>query len=454
MEILWPSVLGPMYDGEGVSADWLEELNAAVQTPSPRAVRIAPDNDLELPFETKPVAWFERGRELPDVEVRPGAYLHHSAGCYYVQDAGSLLSIALGDIQPGQRVCDLCAAPGGKSTALLEELKGSGVLLSNEVIGSRLGPLTTALARTGFANYITTNQDVQRLSKSLTGEFDCVLVDAPCSGQSMYSKGKQTEAAFSEHQIAHSAARQQRIVRCAAEMVRPGGRLVYSTCTFAYEENELVIEQFLREFPEWAIADTTASLMGYHSPRHAGCYRLWPHRHPCAGGFAAALVRRDDTLTTTPPRRKSRSKWKPMKKPPDSLRKWTDEDAFLKLDPSRIFSTSGRLEYISPLVEDHWIDLAYSAVPLANSKHNRWEPAYASSLLSLAALHPRERIQLDDLQAIRFVAGEPIRSTFDLASGTWCQVIWRGRPLAWGKYAGGVLKNHMPKHLRQAVVAK
>lgn len=457
MEIDWQTVLGPVLD-EGnpgaISRGELAALSEAVGQPPPRAVRVAPGCELQLPFETREVTWFDRGRVLVDSAVRPGGFLHHSAGCYYVQDSASLLAIALCEIQPGERVCDLCAAPGGKSTAILEELDGTGVLLCNEVIGSRMGPLTTALARTGYANYLTANQDAERLADSLAGDFDCVVVDAPCSGQSMVAKGKQSDASFSEHQVAHSAARQARILRAAARLVRPGGRLIYSTCTFAYAENEGVIADFVEQSPEWSTADGADHLSTYHSPVLEGCYRLWPHRDGCAGGFAAVLRRDAAETQEVKTWRKSRSKWKPIKKLPDSLRSWTAADALLELDPSRVFSTSDRLEYVSPLVEDHWIDLAYSAVPLANSKQNRWEPAYASSLLSSAALRTSESIPVDDSQAIRFVAGEPIRSTFDLASGTWCKVTWRGRPLAWGKYAGGVLKNHMPKHLRQAVVAE
>ncbi|GAB5403353.1 MAG: SAM-dependent methyltransferase [Aureliella sp.] len=458
MEIDWAAVLGQVLSQDSsikgtLARDEFPELNEAVARQPPRAVRVAPGGELSLPFETRGVAWFDRGRELVDSEVRPGGFLHHSAGCYYVQDSASLLAIALCQIQPGERVCDLCAAPGGKSTAILEELDGTGVLFCNEVIGSRMGPLTTALARTGYANYLTANQDTERLADAMAGDFDCVLVDAPCSGQSMVARGKQSEASFSEHQIAHSAARQARILRAAAQMVRAGGRLVYSTCTFAYAENEGVVAEFLSQSPEWKLADGPQCLSPYRSSVLDGCYRLWPHRHGCAGGFAATLTRGGSAEVRESGKRRGRSKWTAVKKVPDEMHVWLAENATVLADARRIYNTSERLEYISPDVPDHWIGLAYSAVPLASRKQNRLEPAYALSLLGGGGFQTRHTVELDDQAAIRFVAGEPIRQAMDFDNGSWLCVAWRDRPLAWGKYAGGVLKNHLPKHLRQQVVA-
>jgi len=141
-----------------------------------------------------------------------------------------------------------------------------------------------------------------------------------------------------------------------------------------------------------------------------------------------------------------------VKRLPSELEKWLADDSGLLQEESRIYSTSERLEYVSPEVLDHWVGLAYSAVPLAIHKQNRMEPAYALSLLSGMDFQPRASVELDDQAAVRFVAGEPIRGAMDISNGTWARVHWRGRPLAWGKYAGGVLKNHLPKHLRQQVV--
>ncbi|HBE69652.1 MAG TPA: hypothetical protein DDW52_16020 [Planctomycetaceae bacterium] len=473
----WQAILGPVLGNGvagGISSGELEDFEQSVFRIPPRSVRLAPDCLVELPFETLPVAWLDSGRELVDSSIRPGAYLQHAAGCYYVQDAASMLAVALCDVQPGQQICDLCAAPGGKSTALAELLCGDGWLLANEVIHSRLGVLTAALARTGKANYLVSNQDSQALAGATGSLFDCVLVDAPCSGQSMVARGKQSMASFTTDQVAHSAARQHRIVGSAAKMVRPGGRLVYSTCTFAYEENEAIIEPLL-ESGRWQPAPIPSGLEQYASPVAAGCYRLWPHRDRCAGGFAAALVSTGHQQADIDTQHPRHSKWQCQDDLPEDVAEWFRSDAALPFKSS-LYNTGERLELIPSAAIDNCLGIAYSGVPIASVRHAagarlrnakpsglnlkkrgkqgsppnaaRYEPAYASAILD-DVLPARRSVELTDAQAIRFVSGEPIRDAINCDPG-WCVVHWRNRPLAWGKFAGGILKNHLPKPLRQS----
>lgn len=455
-DIDWPAILGPILSCPALSSQTaIEQLNQAVFRNPPRAIRLASHVQPEqLPFATQPVAWFERGRIISSAEVRPGGFLHYAAGCYYIQDAGSLLAAAVCDIQPGQLVCDLCAAPGGKSTALLEKLDGTGLLVSNEVIGSRLPPLTAALWRTGYHNHLTTSRDAESLAKALPGTFDCVLVDAPCSGQSMLSRGKQSLASFSEHQIAHSAARQARIIRAAAELVKPGGRLVYSTCTFAHAENEQIIEQFLAAASHWSAAPSDPRLAEFRSPTSAACYRLWPHRDSCAGGFTAALVRSQDAPPTEQvTRRGKQSLWQPLKKIPAEVASWFASPPQLEQPDVAWFQYGDRLQITSPLASEALIRIAYAATPVATEKTRRWDPQYAAALLRSPAFRPAEVIELSDQQASEFMGGQPLRTPATQAAGKsrWCQVAWQGHALSWGKLAGGMLKNHLPKSTRQNV---
>ncbi len=223
-------VLGPLASNASGN-DWfdaaeLSRLLDAVGQHGKRGIRIRPSQSLDsLAFETDPVPWSNVGRFMRDGNLRPGSLLQFMAGDYAIQDAASLLPISLMQLQPGQRVLDCCAAPGGKSAAILEQLAGQGGLVSNEVIASRVDTLQLTLARTGYANYVITHQSVDHLAESLSDHdeelFDCVLVDAPCTGQSLVARGKQSLSAFSEHQIAHSAARQQSILRAAVRLVRP-----------------------------------------------------------------------------------------------------------------------------------------------------------------------------------------------------------------------------------------
>ncbi len=297
--INWPFVLGPILSTESeepknrgtLTPSEVVELERSIDQYSPRAVRLLPTvRPADLPFASEPIPWFERGRWLTDSQCRPGAFLHYAAGDYYIQDAGSMLALALCDIQPGQWVCDTCAAPGGKSSAVLESLGGTGLVVANEVIRSRLEILELTLARTGNSNYVVFNSEVEPLANLCMDLFDCVIVDAPCTGQSMVARGKQSLASFSAKQIEHSAARQQRILRAAGELVKSGGRLVYSTCTFAFAENEAIIAFFRSEHPDWTPLQVP-KLSPWASPGQEGCYRLWPHRDRCAGAFAAALTR-------------------------------------------------------------------------------------------------------------------------------------------------------------------
>lgn len=238
-----------------------------------------------LPFETKIVDWYPSfGRLVTDNSIRPGAFLSYATADYYIQDSASMLPLPLLELQENDWVCDLCAAPGGKATAISELLGTQGLLLANEAIAGRTDVLRYSLARTGRANTIQTHLDPAVLASKLPGRFDKVLVDVPCSGQSLLGRDQQAQSAFSDKHVQHCAARAQRILRNAMAMVRPGGRLIFSTCTFSIEENEDQVRWMLEQFPGlWAPA-TIPGLTPWQSKLHEGCWRLWPHRDNCSGG--------------------------------------------------------------------------------------------------------------------------------------------------------------------------
>ena len=463
----WQSVLGDLLDSTcGIASDELSDLTQAIGKHSARAVRMHSSIDArQLPFESRPVPWFDRGRWLVDTACRPGAFLNYAAGDYYIQDAGSMLALALCDVKPGQSVCDTCAAPGGKSSGLLEQLGGSGVVVSNEVIRSRLDLLELTLARTGHANYLVTNCDVETLADRLGDSFDCVIVDAPCTGQSMVARGKQSLASFTLRQIEHSAARQQRILRAAQGLVKPGGRLVYSTCTFSFAENEGMIQWFLDEFREW-MPISSPQLTEWENPDRKGCYRLWPHRDQCSGAFAAALVRSDSTFSVTPSVQDARLA--------GSTRSRNNGFSFIDV-PARdlpwlqlsgaatigLWQRGAELHYFPSEVEVNWIEAAHAGVPIAEFRGGEWQPSYAASLVELPNASPAWLFELDSRQAAEYMTGAAVRlnqrESPDAASrdSQWIGLTWRNRRLAWTKLAAGVLKNHLPKTLRkpQLVVA-
>ncbi|MDA1041190.1 MAG: RsmB/NOP family class I SAM-dependent RNA methyltransferase, partial [Planctomycetota bacterium] len=250
---------------------------------------------LPLPFPSEPVPWYPDGCFCPETH-QPGRFLHHAAGDYFIQDAGSMLALRLLAPQPTEWIADVCAAPGGKASAILEIVgPGGGFLLANEPIHGRLPPLEFTLARVGFPRFVITARDPENLEPLWGERFNAVLVDAPCTGQSLVGRGKQSAFAFSADRVAHAAARQRRILTAAAALVQPGGRLVYSTCTFATAENEQVINDFLQHHPSWRV-EPVAGLETWMSPREPGGYRLYPHRDRCAGAYAVRL--RHDGIPT------------------------------------------------------------------------------------------------------------------------------------------------------------
>lgn len=469
----WSAILGPLLvsgaevAGGAITLGELAELQSATLAYARRAIRPRPGlADEALPFAVDPVPWFSAGRFLQldngQPLLRPGGLVQHAAGDYYIQDAGSMLALALCGVQPGEWVCDACAAPGGKAGGLLEALGGCGLLLANEAIRSRVPQLALTLERSGYGNHLTTNLELEELSRACGPEFDCVLVDAPCTGQTLVGQGKQSLAAFGPTQIAHSAARQQRLLDAAAGLVKPGGRLVYSTCAFSYAENEQVVLDFVQRHPGWEL-DVCPALADWQSPVASGCYRVWPHRQGCKGAFAARLVHAADAVDSAPAPTHLSGRSSSPRSPGPTNQRWharrelPAELAWMGLDPAaQWYQTHDQLHRFDVGVPTAWLPVAVAGTPIARCQPagrgrgqplERWTPCFGSSLLV-----PRETqlatCQLDDAQVVAYVAGESIRG--QALGDQWCLVLWRGRRLGWGKLSQGTLKNHFPKPLRQA----
>ena len=427
-----------------------------------RAIRLRDDFAASsLPFETIPVPWSGQGFFLVDTECRPGAYLDYPAGSYYIQDAGSLLPVSLLNPQPGELICDLCAAPGGKSTAILERMNGHGVLVANEPIRSRINVLKYMLGRTGLPNYLTTELDPDRMAQEFAGEFDAVLVDAPCSGQMMVSRDKRDTNAWSSRQIEHSAARQQRILDAAIKLLRPGGRLVYSTCTFALEENEMQLSRLLSQFQRVLIPLCCDALKPWESPVQTGCYRLWPHRDFCAGGFAGGVLLSNDFEPEVYGDDK-RGEAAKKSHAPRNLSRHTRMNKKDRSDPVKELETIGvnscgqirsineeayfGTDEVWALYESHRTTAQPPLVMISSAR--RYEPSHTLALARETWFRPSASIHLDNSQAISFLAGESLRGLEQSAPHEWTRVIWNGRPIGWGRFSQGQLKNHLPPWAR------
>jgi tRNA and rRNA cytosine-C5-methylases len=253
----------------------------------------------------RPVPWAEAGYYYSE-EDRPGKHPHYHAGLYYIQEPSAMAPAELLDVRPGHRVLDLCAAPGGKSTQIAAKLKGEGLLVANDNARERTKALARNLELAGVRNAVVLNEEPQRLVPVFRGYFDRILVDAPCSGEGMFRKDESMIADWLRHPAAHWTSMQREILRHAAEMLAPGGVLVYSTCTFSPEENEERIAELLAERPDFEVVPVRprfgwapgrpdwVRLDGVgrrHAEAVAGTVRLWPHLLEGEGHYAALLRR-------------------------------------------------------------------------------------------------------------------------------------------------------------------
>lgn len=250
-----------------------------------------PVNDLLnlSPLPLEPIPWCPTGFYTEE-GARPGKHPYYHAGLYYIQEPSAMAPVELLDVQPGHRVLDLCAAPGGKSTQIAAKLQGEGLLVSNDLHSERTKALAKNLELYGVRNGIVLNESPERIAASFSGFFDRILIDAPCSGEGMFRKDEDMVRQWGPETPSKYAAMQHDILNAAASALAPGGTLVYSTCTFAPEENEGTIAAFLAEHPEFSVVPVGGT--GVFAPGYgelSGTARLWPHKVKGEGHFLAVL---------------------------------------------------------------------------------------------------------------------------------------------------------------------
>ena len=374
------------------------------------------------PFALEQVEWERDGFLIG--EEKPGRSVYHDAGLFYVQEPSAMCAAPLLEVKPGERVLDLCSAPGGKGTQLAQAMLGEGVLVLNEKVADRAKILLQNVERMGIVNAVVTNADPSELSERLEGYFDKVLVDAPCSGEGMLRKEAAAAENWSLSNVEMCAARQKKILESAVKLVTPGGMLVYSTCTFSEEEDERNVEWFVREFPQFELLSQR---------------KIYPHRKKGEGHFAALFRKCDGE------KRRFRA-WKPFadKK---NVASWKEfEREFLKKSLCGEFLTFGKNICFMPaeLFSLDGLRVLRAGLLLGENAGKRFEPAHA-----LAMGADRNNLtkiaDLDDEQVLRYLHGEELPAR-DLQG--WCVAAYHGYPIGLAKNAGA-LKNHYPKGLRR-----
>ena len=476
-----------------------EDFMAALEQERYQALRVNPmkmDREEFLrkaPFSLSPVPWEENGfyYEKKENLPQPGKHPWHEAGVYYIQEPSAMSAVPFLEARPGERILDLCAAPGGKSTQIAAAMRGEGLLVCNEIHPARAGVLSENVERMGVRNALVLNETPDRLADRFPGFFDRILVDAPCSGEGMFRKNEAAGEEWSPENVQMCAERQREILEYAYQMLRPGGRLCYSTCTFAPAENEGSIgwllkkhpdmhvlpipmpEGFAPGHPEWAdmeeveeMEETAGQTSGPEAGSASGpapglehTMRLWPHRLRGEGHFVAVLEKAGETGT-----KEQSAKQEAEKLPAKRTRRrdgekglgekdYAEFSAFaqenLRVQLSGIYLRFGEQLYLAPEETPvlRGLKVLRPGLHLGTVKKNRFEPSHALAL----TLKPEDAAHAVSLDAEGRQVKDYLNGLTFPAEGEkgWYLICADGCSLGWGKLAGGIMKNHYPKGLRK-----
>lgn len=448
----------------------------------------------KMPFSLSPVFWEENGFYY-EMQDQPGKHPFHEAGVYYIQEPSAMAPAGLLEAAPGEKILDLCAAPGGKSTQIGAAMQGEGILVCNEIHPARAKILSENIERMGITNALVLNESPERLAEILPDYFDRILVDAPCSGEGMFHKNEEAQEEWSPENVTRCAERQDGILDRAAEMLHDGGRLVYSTCTFAPAENEGTILRFLRRHPEFTVIEPSwqADISSGSSQWAAdvdGTYltctpqeeealqrtiRLWPHKVKGEGHFAAVLRKNGS-------REGSRLCFgRGGVQPGIGVQDYKSFLDFAKENlklPSgvfdgKIFVRFGEQLYLAPgdMPALKGMKVLRPGFHLGTLKKGRFEPSHALAL----ALSPDKARHVFDfpIESTKERTGNSSvgNSTGDSMDNSkvspgirdylngltfscegekgWYLITVEGCSIGWGKLAGNVMKNHYPRGLRK-----
>ncbi len=400
-------------------------------------------------FQLEKIDWCDTGFYY-NYQTRPGKHPYHHAGVYYIQEASAMAPAAAAEVEKGDKILDLCAAPGGKSSQLASALMGTGLLVSNEIVPSRAKILSGNIERMGIKNAIVLNHNPQELEKHFPYFFDKIVVDAPCSGEGMFRKEKAVVDEWSQEQVLICANRQSHILESAAKMLAPNGKIIYSTCTFSPEENEQVVSKFISGHPEFSVIKP--KIYKYFSPGRpqwadgeesiSNTMRLFPHKLKGEGHFVAVLQKKGGE--------QAKIKYSKVINDKKLLKDWEAfADSNIKDIKFDNFILFGQTLYSVPENTPDFSKLKVlrAGLQLGEIKKGRFEPSHSLAI----ALNPTqvtncEDMSLDDCRVEQYLMGHEIAT--DNPQKGWRLISVNGYSLGWGKCDGNVIKNHYPKGLR------
>lgn len=357
---------------------------------------------------------------------KKGSHPSSIAGLFYSQEPSAMIAAELADVREGNKVLDLCAAPGGKSTQLAAKLNGSGLLVSNEVNAGRAKILCENIERMGIRNAVVTNMYPEKLEKLFPEFFDKIVVDAPCSGEGMFRKDDVAVQEWSMEHTASCAERQLLILDSAYKMLAPGGKLVYSTCTFSRAENEEAAEKFADKYP-----DITLTKM----------HRLMPHRIKGEGHFSALFEKKGEGI----PRRYTQPVCA-KKDMVEAYRSFEKENLNTVLEG--VFVSFGDFLYLMPreMISLDKIKCIRPGLQLGEIRKGRFVPSH-HLCMALKKEDFKRKISLSDEQIALYIKGEAIAHNSEKGYGA--MLYAEEFPIGWYKFSDGYAKNHYPKHLRK-----
>ena len=374
------------------------------------------------------IPWAEDGYYLPE-DSDAGTTILHAAGAFYIQEPGAMLPAAVLNAKPGEKILDLCAAPGGKSTQIGCAMRGQGLLICNEPIPKRTQILSGNIERMGLTNTVVTCEWPEKLMEQWPEGFDAVLADAPCSGEGMFRRDPETRKEWTAEKAEGCAARQRRILSAAAGLVRPGGRLVYSTCTYNPAENEDNVRWFTEQFPQFH--PEAFSLPGIEAPD--GMYTCYPHRLKGEGQFTA-MLRKDGHSSATLPFDSS------IPRPTTAeVNIFRSSFPALPVPTHRLGKT---LIFFPELPDIKGIRIFRAGLHLGEIRGKSAVPDHAAALCFCTP--DIRKTEMNPEEAARYMAGETIRGETE----GWTLMCYQGLAAGWGKGSGGMIKNHYPKGLR------
>lgn len=400
-------------------------------------------DSLQTEFQLEQVAWCSTGYYYGD-QVRPGKHPYHAAGLYYIQEPSAMSAVELLDPQPGDLVLDLAAAPGGKSTQIAAKLQGQGLLVANEIHPARAKILSENIERMGVTNAVVVNSAPGPLAERFPEFFDKIMLDAPCSGEGMFRKDPDAIGEWSLDHVTMCANRGMDILDDAVRMLKPGGYLCYSTCTFAPAENELTVEALVGKYPEFKLIKME---------------RIWPHLHKGEGHFVALLQKSEAAESVSRTRKTSKYGGKMKGNVQEALQLFESfrQEVLpeFELGPGEALLFGEQLYWFptpsaSTLTSSDLggMKVLRPGLHLGEIKKNRIEPAH-SLALAVPIVQRSASIELssNSPEVAAYLRGEAIFR--DGCPNGWVVVQIDGYPIGWGKASGGQVKNHYPKGLRQ-----